>query len=210
MNNRERMLSASRGESVDRKPIVVWSESPGHQADAVIVSHLSIEDAIRTHPDQMVLAELVSPFGRAMRAGVDLLEILRDDPERGRHELAVLTNEVRNQIQHCLDSGAAGIFYRLDGAYAAAASPMEYGGHFLEIDRAILAEFLDGHLNILYVEGEEEVYYDCVADLPAQVFAWHSEASGATVEEMRKLRPGALAAPSQDADIILVKHYDDA
>ncbi|MBX7132017.1 MAG: hypothetical protein K1X67_04985 [Fimbriimonadaceae bacterium] len=193
---------------MDRQPILVWSESPGHEADGVVVSLAGLADALRTHPDQLVLAEIVSPFGFAKRQGVDLNEVLRDDPARGEGMLSDFAAKVRDEVALALETGADGIFYRLDGAYPAASSPMEYGGHFLEIDRALLSEVRDARLNILFVEGGEETYFDCLTDLPAHVLAWDFAQTGIDVATMRAIRTGALAAPSDDADIRLLRSFD--
>lgn len=208
MDGRERLVLASRGGPVDHQPVLVWSESPGHQADGIVVSLAGLVDALRTHPDQLVLAEIVSPFGLAKRLGVDLNEVLGDDPTRGEGMLNQFAAEVREDIALALERGADGIFYRLDGAYPAASSPMQYGGHFLEIDRILLTEVREARLNILYVEGGEETYFDCVTDLPAHAFAWDLAQSRVEVEAMRQIRSGALAAPSKEADIILLTSFD--
>lgn len=208
MDGQERLVLAARGGPVDRQPVLVWSESPGHEADGIVVSLAGLVDALRTHPDQLVLAEIVSPFGLAKRLGVDLNEVLRDDPAKGEAMLTHYASEVKEDIALALERGADGVFYRLDGAYPDASSPMEYGGHYLEIDRALLSEIGDARLNVLFVEGGEETYYDCLTDLPAHVFAWDMKQSGVSVETMRTMRPGAIAAPSQDADVLLLQSFD--
>lgn len=208
MDGRERLVLASRGGPVDRQPVLVWSESPGHEADGIVVSLAGLADSIRTHPDQLVLAEIVSPFGLAKRLGVDLNEVLRDDPAKGEELLSKFATEVKENMASALEGGADGVFYRLDGAYPDASSPMQYGGHYLEVDRALLTEVRDARLNVLFVEGGEETYYDCLTDLPAHAFAWDLKQSGVSVEAMRTMRPGALAGRYKDADILLLQSFD--
>lgn len=208
MDGRERLVLAARGGPVDRQPVLVWSESPGHEADGIVVSLAGLADALRTHPDQLVLAEVVSPFGLAKRLGVDLNEVLRDDPAKGEAMLTQFAAEVREDMSLALERGADGIYYRLDGAYPDASSPMQYGGHYLEVDRSLLTEIRDARLNILFVEGGEETYYDCLTDLPAHAFAWDLKQSGVSVEAMRTMRPGAVAVPSKEADILLLPSFD--
>lgn len=201
---------AVRGGTPDRKPIAVRSVSPGHEADAIVVPALETEDALRTHPEQAVLGEVKSPFGLALERGIALGDRLRDEPEEGERTLLRLVEAVRAQIELVLDAGADGVFYCLDGAYPPASTPMEYGGHYLETDRALLDSIAQARLNILYVVGGPETYFDCLADLPAHAFAWDIEASGIGMEQMRAIRPGALAAADPSADILLVDRFDDA
>lgn len=196
-------MAVSRGADVDRRPTLVWSVSPGHEADGVIVGFRQVSEAIATHPDQAVLAEVMSPFGRALRRGLTLNALLRDEPDAGERALETLIEEARDEAARAIDAGADGIFYRLDGAYPATATPMEYGGHYLEVDRAILGEFGDARFNVLSVEGSEEVYYDFVSDLPAHAFTWDAAHSGVDVAAMRAIRAGALAAEAPEADILL-------
>jgi hypothetical protein len=79
---------------------------------------------------------------------------------------------------------------------------MEYGGHFLEVDRQLLSGVIDARFNALYVRGGSEPYIDFVSDLPAHAFAWDPQ-SGVTVAQVREVRQGALASTDKDADIEL-------
>ena len=76
----------------------------------------------------------------------------------------------------------------------AISTPMQYGGFYLEHDRALLAEIEDARLNVLSVEGGPEPYLDFVADLPSHVLAWDVPATGIVAAAVRPMRRGALAA----------------
>lgn len=205
MTARERLVAAARGGHIDRAPVVCWSNSPGHLADAIVAPLELLRKALDTHPDQAVLAEVVSPFGRAIRRDLDLSELLREDPDLGAQRLDGFVQETRDEIDAALSQGAFGVFYRLDGAYPIASTPMEYGGHYLELDRQLLAEVEQAPFNLLYVEGEKEPYLDFVCDLPAHAFAWDYEHSGVDLAAARAMRNGALAAPAPGADIALLR-----
>lgn len=210
MHARQRLLALARGDTADRIPVVVWSVSPGHRCDAAVVGSQVVKDAIETHPSQAILAEIMSPLGRAIRRGLDVFQLLADDPGAGATEIELLETEARDEIARVLAEGADGIFYRLDGAYPAVSSPMQYGGHFLEVDRRVLACAEDANFNILRVEGQTEVYFDCLGDLPAHALAWDYRQVGMSVDDMRAIWPGLIAAPAVEADLLLVTSYDDA
>ncbi len=193
MTPRERVVAASRG------GVVEGPVRAGRAGADLIVC----ESTERLAPlsDRMQVVELLNPFGRARLSGLDINRLLADDPAEGAKELERLAVQTHAQIVQSLESGADGVFYRVVGATPDASTPMEYGGHHLEIDRAILVEFEDA-FNVLFVEGTDP-YLDFVSDLPARFFGWEVEKSPMTVGEVRTLRQGALIAAHPDADVVL-------
>jgi hypothetical protein len=141
-------------------------------------------------------------LGRAIRDGVNIVPELHADIDRGTELLNGLAQETREEMHGALERGADGVFYILDGAYPGVTTPMEYGGHFLELDRHLLTEVMDARFNVLFVRGEREPYLDFVSDLPAHAFAWDPR-SGVSIEYVRSIRKGALAAAGEGADILL-------
>ncbi|MEQ1936371.1 MAG: hypothetical protein ABL962_21150, partial [Fimbriimonadaceae bacterium] len=72
------------------------------------------------------------------------------------------------------------------------ASPMQYGGHYLEQDRQLL-DFATASCQVaLVIEGGPETYLDFVSDLPAEVFMWDEVSTGTSREVMKQMRPGEL------------------
>ncbi|MBS1706994.1 MAG: hypothetical protein JST40_14100 [Armatimonadetes bacterium] len=209
MTSRERIRSAINGESIDRKPAVVWSASPGHRCDVVISALDTLEQAIETHPDQVVIVEIYGPFGRSTRRGVNLTKILSGDPSAGGEALKRVKDEVRGDITEALQRGAHGVFYRLDGAYPSANTPMEYGGHYLEMDRELLEAAADADFNLIYVEGEEDIYLDFVADLPAHAITWSSRHVEIPVRSARAMARGLVALDNPEADIFFARSQDE-
>jgi len=200
VTSRERLLAACRGGSVDRRPRISWlAEDP--EADAQVVTSVRGEQC--GGDNRMLLVDVANPFGLALETGVDINQMLKDDPSSGGEVLDSLVAAVREQIVAGLDGGADGIFYRLHGANPRHCSPMQYGGHFLERDRELLCEASDASLNVLFVAGGEELYIDFVSDLPTHVFAWDSELSGLTAGAVRTSRRGALASSDPAGEIDL-------
>ena len=154
-----------------------------------------------------VLAEILSPFSRAIQNGLNLNALYKKSPESADAELNEMIRLVEREIAIVLESKADGIFYRLACAEPEFATPMEYGGHYLEVDRALLGQAAGARMTVLCVEGGPEVYLDFVSDLPAKVFAWNLDRTGFTVDDVRKMRPGALATGSPKADVLFGSSY---
>ena len=205
MTPRERLAAVAIGAQADRKPVVLRPGAADDRADAIVVPAGTFGGA---PGGQAVLAQVLSPFARAISRGMKLTQLLHDDPAAGGDALAELTEEARAETARALESGADGVYYELDGAYPARTTPMQYGGFFLEVDRRLLAEIEPEGFNILFVKGDVEPYIDFVSDLPAQAFGWEV-ASGVSVESVREMRQGALAAADPHADVLLLESYDD-
>ncbi len=205
MTARERLTAVANGAPVDRKPVVLRPGAADDRADAIVVPTGSVTGG---RGGQAVLAHVPSPFARAIRRGTELAQLLHDDPAAGGDALAELTQEARAEMARALEHGADGVYYELDGAYPERTTPMQYGGFFLEVDRRLLEEFETAGFNILFIKGDAEPYIDFVSDLPAQAFGWEV-ASGVSVESVREMRQGALAAADPQADVLLLESYDD-
>lgn len=195
MTGGERVVAAARGAEVDRRPVIALDGAL--PADARVVPLAELESA--RGGEEAVLVSVNSPLARALEAGDDIYARLSDDPSAGELALQALAVQVRAEVAEALNGGADGICYRLAGATPAYSTPMQYGGHFLEIDRALLEEVADARFNLLLVEGDNEPYLDFVSDLSAHAFGW-SAASGVSVRYMQGMRPGALAVHATLAD----------
>ena len=160
-----------------------------------------IAEACPGTDDLPALAYVANPYGQAEASGEDLNALWRNDPAAGAARTNELANATKAAIANAKSAGVDGFVYALSGAEPGRCTPMQYGGLYLEVDREILCSIQDS-LVVVLIEGGEGAYLDFVSDLPAQVFAWDSAATGFSVSEIRALRPGALAAPDADADIL--------
>ena len=200
MTRRERILAASRGAEVDSRPTLSWLTA-GASADAEVI--LDVNGSLRESEGPVFLVDVPNPFGLALEKGIDLNRALKDDPTVGSLVLDELVEEVRLKIANGLENGADGVFYRLHGANPQHCSPMQYGGHYLERDRELLEGASDAFVNVLFVAGQEELYIDFVSDLPAQVFAWDSERTHISADDVRSARTGATASADPTSEIAL-------
>lgn len=207
MNARERLTAASRGGPTDRRAVLLWPTDP--RSDAAIVPVDEVGAALAEDADRAVLAHVLSPFGRALEDGFPLNDLLLADPDAGQRKLEGYVGETLQDLHTAVEFGADGVFYRLEGAHPGASTPMQYGGFYLERDRALLNEVAEARLNVLYVAGGPEPYLDFVADLPAHLFAWDIAASGVSPDAVRPMRKGALAAADAAADVLFAHQWSD-
>ena len=204
MTSRERIIAAVRGETPDQTPVIVWPAGEYH-SDAAIVKINRLGNAGAS--PRAVFAEILNPFGRALNAKTDLNAVLHEDPGQGEKLLNDYISESEREIDFALQSGVDGIFYRLQGADPKHSTPMQYGGHYLEIDRSLLERARAGkQLNALFLDCGPDMYFDCLTDLPAEILAWEKNDS-VRLEDIRSLRKGALATGEAEADILFGRNY---
>jgi hypothetical protein len=190
MTSRERLIAVSRGEAVDRKPVICWPV-PTPDSDVEFGSEPKAAD-------KLLLAPVWNPAGNLESRQIDVSALSVEEAEAAIGESV---ERAKTSIRNSLERGCDGILYILFGAVPGKTTPMQYGGLFLERDREILASA--DCFRMIYVVGDEGVYLDFVSDLPSEIFAWDSQASGITAQEMRTMRPGALASNDPGADIDL-------
>jgi hypothetical protein len=197
MTSRERVLAAVNGGEVDRKPVIAWPKS---NRDADMQVHPAGDIREGGEPRDAVLALVPNLFRRFELMGEDPVAFLKNTDK----EIVGIVDEAedlsRREARRAIDSGAVGVFYEIHGATASQCTPMEYGGLFLEKDRAFLESISDAPCNVVYIDGREP-YLDFVSDLPAKAFGWDVVGSGISVSDVRNIREGALMADDPEADI---------
>ena len=198
MTGRERMLAAVRGGEVDKRPVLGYLGCG--DCDAIAVPPADVASTIEAHAECAVLAIVPSPLGLALKEGTDIVGELHADVKKGESLLDSLTRRTQESIHGAIERGADGVFYLLDGAHPAVTTPMEYGGHFLEVDRHLLTEFQDARVNAIFVLGKRDPYLDFVSDLPAHLFGWEADVP---LSDVRAMRHGALASSLEGAEVAL-------
>ncbi len=198
MTSRERVLAAARGGEVDRRPVFGY---PDPVANGDIVLTVTPEGlASQINGEQVVLSVVDSPF---RKCGDDFAKEFQADPTSASEVLDRIVDETRSEMAQALEAGADGIFYRLYGARESRSTPMEYGGLYLERDRELLEGVREANLNVLFLVGNDDLYFDFVSDLPAHVIAWDRDATGIDAAQVRGLRIGAQASSDPASEIHL-------
>lgn len=118
------------------------------------------------------------------------------DPSGAAEVLDRLAEEIASEVVQIVGP----VVYRLTGPEPAKATPMQYGGFFLERDRSLLERAGERGEVWLWVDAGADAYLDFVSDLPADVFAWDARATGFSLDAMRRLRSGRLCTNEPGAD----------
>jgi len=154
----------------------------------------------RHHDDQFVLAETLSPLLRR-----NLQADWEASPQQGAEATEAEADTVIADIKHALASDVDAILYRLAGASPEWATPMEYGGRYLEEDRRIL-DACNGCPVVVEILGSEDLYLDCLSDLKFDAWTWEETTGNPAPDAARALKdvpfvPQAVFARKQEATV---------
>lgn len=198
MNAKERLDQVLAGEQIEDKLTVSLGEGP---AD-IVVGH-RIDDQNSCLNLQLIPGALAVTLEKNPEA----FRLLEESPEEGESLILSALEDVQSRIEDCFSTGFDGFCYVVKGAYPEVSSPMQYGGHFLEVDRALLTGAEGLGYRMVLVEGDNEPYIDFVSDLPCELFAWDIR-SGIDPSNVREMRVGGLVANHHDSDLDLKLNSD--
>lgn len=203
-------MAALRGAPTDRKPVVLHPGGTHPEADALVFTPHQALRELGERPHQAVLARVLNPFARAEQADANLNLLLHDDPETGEAALADFEDACRQEMAEALDAGLDGIYYVIAGAHPRGSTPMQYGGHYLEVDRRLLAEVSDARCVIGWVDAPADPYLDFLSDLPCHALGWDVAHSEVPLDDVRAMRGAAVACAHPSADLYLVHQFEQA
>lgn len=125
------------------------------------------------------LPGVLSPLGRAIAQGLNIVDLLEENPSEGDQMIASLFSETQTEI-----SQIDGSFnYVVAGAEPMWTTPMQYGGHFLELDR----ELIGSRQPAITLIGGPETYVDIVSDLAETFLIWNPVTNDVNPEEVAKM-----------------------
>ena len=109
------------------------------------------------------------------------------------HEaLATMAENLRAHMQDCIDAGADGIFFALQGCADAIMSRDLYRELGRPYDLLALQGVQDGWLNILHVHGNEDLHFEETLDYPVNVMSWSDRLAGPSLSQARSLTDKCL------------------
>ncbi len=109
------------------------------------------------------------------------------------HEaLATMAENLRAHMQDCIDAGADGVFFALQGCTDAIMSRDRYRELGRPYDLLALQGLQDGWLNILHVHGNEDLHFEETLDYPVSVMSWSDRLAGPSLADARALTDKCL------------------
>ncbi|RIK39314.1 MAG: uroporphyrinogen decarboxylase [Chloroflexi bacterium] len=150
------------------------------------VSIQALRDAVGY--ETPIVMTVFSPLCEAMNFCESKDQILRfaeESPAVLHEALATIAENLRAHIQDCIDSGADGVFFALQGCTGALMSREMYREIGRPYDLIALQGARDSWLNILHVHGERDLYFDDTLDYPVQVLSWSDRLAGPSLREAR-------------------------
>ncbi|MDI3341199.1 MAG: uroporphyrinogen decarboxylase family protein [Sphaerobacter sp.] len=145
--------------------------------------------------DTPVIMTVFSPLAEAMYAAASrelFLEHLREHPVLIHQALATFAENLRAHIQGCIDAGADGVFFALQGCTATIMSRELYHEFGRPYDLLALQGAIDGWLNVLHIHGERDLHFADVLDYPVQVLSWSDRLAGPSLREARTMTSKCL------------------
>jgi uroporphyrinogen decarboxylase len=134
--------------------------------------------------DTPLVQTVFSPLAQARNlAGADqLLAHMRQNPEAVKKGLEIIAATTQCFLQAAAATGIDGIFYAVQHAQAGLLSEAEFFEFGRSFDLPLLEAASPLWLNLLHLHGEN-VYFDAVADYPAQVINWHDRDTAPSLSE---------------------------
>lgn len=142
-----------------------------------------------------VIMTVFSPLAEAMYFAENretFLEHAAKHPTLVHEALATIAGNVRAHIQDCIDAGADGVYFALQGSTAAVMSKEQYREFGRPYDLFALQGAVDGWLNVLHIHGDADLHFNEVLDYPVQVLSWSDRIAGPSLREARTMTTKCL------------------
>ncbi len=135
-----------------------------------------------------IIMTVFNPLCEAMNFASDrdaFLNYMEEHPAIIHEALSTIAENLRSHVQQCIDAGADGIFFALQGVTTSYMTREQYREFGRPYDLMVLQGVLDGWLNILHVHGDDNLMFDDALDYPVQVLSWSDRLAGPSLREAR-------------------------
>ncbi len=156
-------------------------------------------------PDVPIIQTIFSPLSQAKNlAGQNaLLAQLRRHPEAVEVGLRVIAETTCAFVAAAIRQGIDGIFYAVQHCQAHLLTPDEYYRFGRQYDLEIFEFAAGAWLNVLHLHGSN-VYFDLVAEYPAQIINWHDQETSPSLSEgQRRFRGAVCGGLRQEETLVL-------
>ncbi len=152
-----------------------------------------------------VIQTIFNPLSQAKYLiGRDLLLIhLRRFPDALQRGLEIITETTRRFVEAAKATGIAGIFFAVQHAQYSLLTDREYIEFGRRYDLQVLEAARDLWLNMLHLHGEH-VMFNLVSDYPVAVLNWHDQDTPPSLEEGKRIFPGAVCGGLQREETMLL------
>jgi uroporphyrinogen decarboxylase len=138
--------------------------------------------------DTPIIMTVFNPLCEALnfaQTREDFVNQLQDNPVVIHEALSIIAENLRAHMKECIDAGADGIFFALQGCTTDIMSRELYREFGRPYDLMALQGVIDGWLNIMHVHGDDNLMFDDVLDYPVQVVSWSDRLAGPSLREAR-------------------------
>ena len=145
--------------------------------------------------DVPIVVTVFSPLAEAMHMAESrdlFLSHAQEEPTVVHDALAVIAGNLQAHIRDCINAGADGVFFALQGCSTRVLTPQQYRELGRPYDLMALQGAIDGWLNILHVHGEQDLLFEDVLPYPVQVVSWSDRLAGPSLREARALTSKCL------------------
>jgi uroporphyrinogen decarboxylase len=142
-----------------------------------------------------IIMTVFSPLTEAMyfaESRETFLEHASNSPTRIHEALATIAENLRAHIRDCIESGADGVFFALQGVSGAVMSKEQYREFGRPYDLVALQGAVDGWLNVLHTHGDKDLFFTDILDYPIQVLSWSDRIAGPSLREVRTMTSKCL------------------
>ena len=144
--------------------------------------------------DTPIIMTVFSPLAEAMYFAENretFLEHAANHPTLVHEALGTIAGNLRAHVQDCIDTGADGVYFALQGSTAAVMSKEQYRELGRPYDLFAL-QGADGWLNVLHIHGDTDLHFNEVLDYPVQVLSWSDRIAGPSLREARTMTTKCL------------------
>ncbi len=145
--------------------------------------------------DVPIIMTVFNPLSEAMHFATSnelFMQHASENPSIIHEALATIAENLRAHISDCMDAGADGVFFALQGCTQQAMTREQYMELGRPYDLLSLQGNRNGWLNVLHVHGDKDLYFEDTLDYPVQVMSWSDRLAGPSLREARSLSSKCL------------------
>ncbi len=145
--------------------------------------------------DVPIIMTVFNPLSEAMHFATSnelFMQHAVENPSIIHEALATIAENLRAHISDCMDAGADGVFFALQGCTKQAMTREQYMELGRPYDLLSLQGNRNGWLNVLHVHGDKDLYFEDTLDYPVQVMSWSDRLAGPSLREARSLSSKCL------------------